>query len=150
MGDAVPSVLGKAHQPELLLVAVPVLVWVGLGELCHVCDGAELQRCCWGPGSCCGEEVSDRELSTRVLCGPRILRQGPVCVLLPACTCVLCMGCVHIHECARVCMYTDFLALCARGSRGCNSRECISPLSWSSVAFLRRASKEGRKSGGNC
>ena len=49
-----------------------------------------------------------------------------------------------------VCMCTGFLALCGRGSKDCNSREHISPLSWSSVAFLRRASKEGRKSRGNC
>ena len=83
------SVLSKAHQPELSFVAVPVLVWVGLGELCHICDGAELQHCCWEPGSCCGEEVSDKELSTGVLCGPRILRQGPACVVLPVCMCVL-------------------------------------------------------------
>lgn len=133
------SVLSKAHQPELSFVAVPVLVWVGLGELCHICDGAELQHCCWEPGSCCGEEVSDKELSTGVLCGPRILRQGPACVVLPVCMCVSC-----------VCMCTGFLALCGRGSKDCNSREHISPLSWSSVAFLRRASKEGRKSRGNC
>lgn len=85
VGDTVPSVLGKAHQPELSCVAVPVLVWVGLGELSHICDGAELRHCCWEPGSCCGEEVSDKELSTGVLCAPRILRQGPVCVVLPVC-----------------------------------------------------------------
>lgn len=94
--------------------------------------------------------MSDKEFSTGVLCGPKILRQGPVCVVLPVRMCVLCMGCVQTHEYARVCMYTGFLALCGRGSKDCNSREHISPLSWSSVAFLRRARKEGRKSGGSC
>lgn len=52
------------------------------------------------------------------------------------------LTCVHVHRLLALCVVEEAKTAIA-GS-------ISSPLSWSSVAFLRRASKEGRKSGGSC
>lgn len=64
-------------------------------------------------------------------------------MVLPVRMCVCVYG-VCAGQGAHACACTQsFLALCGRGSKDCNSREHISPLSWSSVAFSEPVRKEG-------